>query len=115
MSAERAVTKAEAEAQQFTLPLHLDDWREFAGLLDGYKIGEELGFDLIAWGHAQEQYFEQAQKWDLEVLELRLMLFYEFRADHMSGYTYHERDDLVDSLLHALSRQTGQPYEQEGH
>ena len=45
------------------------------------------------------------------MLELRLMLFYQYRADYMSGYTYHERDHLVDSLLAALSEQTGQPYE----
>ncbi|MFO7323522.1 MAG: hypothetical protein DIU68_017470 [Chloroflexota bacterium] len=42
------------------------------------------------------------------------MLFYEFRADYWSGWTYHERDDLVDSLFLALSRATGQPYTPKG-
>ncbi len=113
MSELRAATAAAANAQQFVLPVRLEEWRAFARLLDGYKIAKELSFDLRDWGYAQEQRFEQSQQWDLSVLELRLMLFYQFRADYMTGYTYHERDALVDSLLRALSRQTGQPYGQE--
>jgi hypothetical protein len=38
------------------------------------------------------------------------MMFYEYRADYFGGYTYHERDAVVDSLLQALSEKTGQPY-----
>jgi hypothetical protein len=114
MAEQMATTVAAADAQQITLPTQLGDWREFAGTLDGYKIAAELGFDLGQWSKNQEQQYEETQRWDLNVLELRLVLFYEFRADYFTGYTYHERDDLVDSLLCALSRKTGLPYGQEG-
>lgn len=107
---ERATSVAAANAQDFTLPSQLGDWRSFAGLLDGYQIAEELGFKLADWAIVQEQRYEQSGQWDLNVLELRLMLFFQFRADHLAGYTYHERDDVVDSLLRALSQHTGKPY-----
>lgn len=104
---------AEVQAQTLCLPEKFDDktWRQFAGSIDGYAIAQELGFDLIHWGSAQEQAYKQSGVWNLDVLELRLMLFYEFRADYMSGYTYHERDELVDSLLAALGQATGQAYQ----
>ena len=110
MSEQTATTAAAANAQQFALPVDLQDWRTFAGLIDGYQIAEELGYDLRKWGSEQEQRYTQSDEWTLEILELRLMVFYEFRADYMMGYTYHERDDVVDSLLRAISRKTGQPY-----
>jgi hypothetical protein len=47
------------------------------------------------------------------VLVLRLMLFAAFRADYFSGYTYHEQDDLADSLLRAISDRAGLPYPAE--
>jgi hypothetical protein len=104
---ERAVTVAAANAQAFMLPVQLDDWRRFAMLLDGYAIAKELGYDLLAWGSAQDQRYRETSLWDLSVLELRLMVFYEQRADYWSGYTYHERDDIVDSLLREISQKTG--------
>jgi hypothetical protein len=107
---ERATTVAAANAQEFALPAQLDDWRRFAALLDGYAIAKELGYDLLAWGAAHDQRYRDAGHWDLTVLGLRLMVFYEQRADYWSGYTYHERDDTVDSLLREISRMTGLPY-----
>ena len=97
-----ARTAAEAKAQPFEVPQDLEHWREFASLLDGYAIAQELGFDLMKWAPEQEQRYAQARQWELDTLGLRLMLFYEFRADHFTGYTYHERDETVDSLLQAL-------------
>lgn len=44
------------------------------------------------------------------MLELRLMLFWACRADYFTGYTYHEHDDMADSLLRAISVKTGLPY-----
>ena len=110
MRNQMAETVAEANAQTLTLPAELDSWRTFASLLDGYAIAQELGFDLKHWAPLREGRFAQTGKWNLNALELRLMLFYEFRADYMSGYTYHERDETVDSLLRALSQLTGLPY-----
>ncbi|KXK52494.1 MAG: hypothetical protein WA009_09720 [Phototrophicaceae bacterium] len=40
-----AETVAEAEAQTLVLP-KFEDWREFALLLDGYMVAEELGLSF---------------------------------------------------------------------
>lgn len=109
-----AETVAEAQAQTYTLPESLEGCRQFAALVDGYKIAEELGHDFRVWPTEQEDLYHQTGQWNLNILELRLMLFFEFRADYMSGYTYHELDDLVDSLLLKLSELTGQPYQNSG-
>lgn len=102
MTSTKAKTIADAMAQAFTVPDKLDNWRKFADLIDGYKIAEELGFDLGKWGAEREKQYEASGAWNLDVLELRLMLFYQFRADYMGGYTYHERDHFVESLLAEL-------------
>lgn len=109
-----AETVAEANAQQYTLPANLENWGAFALLIDGYKIAEELGIDLAEWIETQQQRFEQTGRWDMTVLELRLMLFQKQRSNYWAGYTYHEQDEAVDSLLRALSQKTGLPYGQEG-
>jgi hypothetical protein len=107
---QQAETVVEAEAQQFTLP-RFKDWRSFAGLMNGYSIATELGLDFHAWAGTQIGHWEETGAWNLDVLHLRLMLFYAFRADHMTGYTYTEHDDMADSLLHELSQQLNLPYE----
>jgi hypothetical protein len=38
------------------------------------------------------------------------MLFYAYRSDYMSGYTYTENDELADSLLSAISEKLHLPY-----
>lgn len=108
-----AKTVAEAQEQTYTIPPRFDDqvWRGLAGLIDGYAIAAELGFDLLEWGRAQVAAHKAGEKWTLTELELRLMLFYAYRVDHMTGYTYHEQDELVDQLLAALAAVIGQPYE----
>lgn len=98
----RARTIADAQAQEFVVPDTLDNWRKFAGMIDGYEIAQELGLNFGEWGAECERQYADSGKWNLDVLELRLMLFYQFRADYMGGYTYHERDHLVESLLHEL-------------
>ena len=47
-----AKTIAEAQQQTYTVPTQFDDktWRSFAGLINGYAIAEELGFNLIDMG-----------------------------------------------------------------
>lgn len=113
MASKRATSVAEANAQTFTLPTSLDDnWRGFAGLLDGYQIGEELGFNVMTWSSetlkpamASGQFTD-----DTSILDLRLILFGLFRSDYFSGWTYHEHDREVDFVLQALSVKTGQPY-----
>lgn len=108
-----AETIAEANAQVFVLPPRLEDWRPFALLIDGYKIAEEIGISLGDWIQEKQRHFEQTGQWDLNVLELRIMLFQKQRSDYWAGYTYHEQDAAVDSLLRALSNQTGLPYPAE--
>lgn len=110
MSNSRATTIAEAEAQRFDLPT-FKAWRQFAGMMDGYRIAEELDLDYHTWYPARKQHWETTGHWDLEPLYLRLMLFFAFRADYMSGYTYTEQDEIVDSLLHELSQQLNLPYD----
>jgi hypothetical protein len=112
MAGRVAETVAEAEAQEARPPDAFDDlaWRRFAGTLDGYKIAAELGLDLFAWGAAQAEASGRSGAWGLDVLELRLALFYLLRRDHLSGVTYHELDDLVDGALAALAARLGRPY-----
>ncbi|MCC6801845.1 MAG: hypothetical protein IT319_03085 [Anaerolineae bacterium] len=110
MSSQPARTKAEAEAQAFSLPARLDDWRRCAVLLNGYEVAKDMGFDLMRWGDEQFKAWRATGTWNLDVLELRLMLFMAFRASYWSGYTYHEHDEMADSLLRAISAQTGLPY-----
>lgn len=105
-----AETIAEANAQLYTLPARLDDWRRFALLIDGYKIAEELGISLGDWVQEKQRHFDQTGQWDLNVLELRIMVFQKQRSDYWAGYTYHEQDEAVDSLLRAISQHTGLPY-----
>lgn len=102
-------TVADARSQAFTLP-EFKHWRGFAMSLDGYAIGKELGFDVMAWGREQVAAWTESGAWPLDVLHLRLMLFYAHRVDYWTGYDYTEQDDLVDSLLYALSEKTGLPY-----
>ncbi len=109
----RATTVAEAKQQTFIMPTSLDDnWRGFAGLLDGYQIGEELGFDVMKWSNEQLLPAMKAGQFTDEttVLDLRLILFALFRSDYFTGYTYTEHDREVDFVLQALSQKTGQPY-----
>lgn len=108
-----ADTVAEAEAQTFTLP-SLDGWRMLAAMLDGYTIAKELGFDVMRWAGEMFQ-LHKTGRWnqDLDVLHLRLLLFALYRSDYMTGYTYHEYDEQVDSLLRVLSEKTGLPYSRE--
>lgn len=109
-----ATTVKEAEEQSYTVPPQFNDdtWRSFAKLIDGYAIAKELGHDLINWGNTQVAAHSGAWS-SLSELELRLMLFYAFRVDYMTGYTYHEQDGLVDELLAALAEKTGQPYQRK--
>src|SRR5688572_11544054 len=109
MEKKRAVTIAEAQAQTLTLPT-FEGWRTFAGLMDGYKIADELGLDFHAWVIEEQKRWRETGRWDLDVLHLRLMLFQAFRSDYMTGWDYTEHDDIADSLLRALSEQLGQPY-----
>lgn len=109
MANSRATTVSEAEAQRFELPA-FKNWRQFAALIDGYQIAEELGLD-DSWYSTRKQHWKTTGEWNLDTLQLRLMLFFAFRSDYMTGYTYTEHDDIVDSLLQALSQQLDLPYE----
>lgn len=105
----RAETIAEAEAQTITLP-EFQHWRAFAIQIDGYKIAEEMGLNFHDWIETQIKKYRETGSWDLTVLELRLLLFYAFRADYFTGYDYTEHDEMADSLLSAISVRTGLPY-----
>jgi len=109
MTNDKVATVAQANAQHITLP-EFKAWRRFAASIDGYAIAEELGIDYRTWYAEQEQQWQTSGAWSLDVLHLRLMLFFAFRRDYMTGYTYTEHDDIVDSLLRALSTQVNQPY-----
>ncbi len=101
MTSKMASTVAEAQVQAFTVP-DMDEWRQFASLVDGYSVGQELGFHVIDWSREQQVRYEETGTWDLSVLELRLMIFAQQRIDRWSGMTYHECDHIVESLLAAL-------------
>jgi hypothetical protein len=106
-----AETIAEAVAQPIELP-SLKDWRQFALLLDGYMIAKEMGLDYSAWAEKQEERYRQTGDWTLSVLELRLMLFYACRQERWTsllGDWYYSK--MADSLLRAISAQTGLAYQ----
>lgn len=109
MNTKRATTVNDANAQKFSLPA-FKQWRKFAGLIDGYQIADEMGLDYGAWYVEQEKRWRDAGAWTLDALELRLMIFLAYRSDYMSGYTYTEHDEIVDSLLYALSEVLDLPY-----
>ena len=109
MMSERATTVAEANAQKIELPA-FKQWRAFAGTIDGYKIADELSLDYGAWYVEQEKRWRDTGAWELDALGMRLMIFLAYRSDYMSGYTYTEHDEIVDSLLHALSDLLDLPY-----
>lgn len=110
MTIPRATTLAEANAQTLILPA-FKEWRRFATTLDGYKIAAELDLPTL-WYAEQKAAWEKTHTWDgLDILHLRLMLFYAFRSDYLSGYTYTEEDEMVDSILHALSQRLNLPYD----
>lgn len=104
-----AKTVAAAIAQEFTLP-EFSQWRQFASLINGYPIAAELSLDFGSWGNEHHKNWAASQTWDLDLLHLRVMLFYIFRRDYFTGYTYTEHDEIVDSLLQAISEITQQPY-----
>lgn len=111
--AKQASTVAEANQQQFTIPKSLaDNWRGFAGLINGYTIAEELNAKETKWSvDVVQQAMEQGGfASDVSILDLRLMLFFAFRTDYFTGYTYTELNAEVDFILQALSEKTGQPY-----
>ena len=110
MDGSQAKTAAEAQAQVLTNLPSFAAWREFAGLLNGYAVAEDLGLNFHEWGAEQEKCWQDTRRWKLDVLHLRLMLFYVFRADYFTGWTYTEHDEIADSLLQALSEQSGLPY-----
>lgn len=108
-----ATTVAEANQQQFTIPQSLaDNWRGFAGLIDGYAIAQELEEETSRWSiDVVQKAMEQGEFGsDVTILDLRLMLFFAFRTDYFTGYTYTELNAEVDFILQALSQRTGQPY-----
>jgi len=105
----RVTTGADAQAQDFTLPA-LEDWKDFARSIQGYQITKELGLDFHKWTLDQFDQWKETKQWDLDVLHLRIMLFYAVRRDYWTGYTYTEHDEMADSLLQAISKKTGLPY-----
>ncbi len=109
MTDNKATTVAQAKSQMLVLP-EFKHWRRFAALIDGYQIAEELELDYRSWYKIQLQHWQTSQTWGLDVLHLRLMLFFAFRSDYMTGYTYTEHDEIVDSLLHALAHKLNLPY-----
>jgi protein-S-isoprenylcysteine O-methyltransferase Ste14 len=120
-----AKTRAEADAQQFTLPARYEDWGRFASLIDGYAIAEEMRLvekmgmpqetgigALTTWAWPQIRAFEQTGEWPVEtVLELRLLLFFKGRQGHFCGEAEHETFKVVHSLLKAIAQRTGLPYD----
>jgi protein-S-isoprenylcysteine O-methyltransferase Ste14 len=108
-----AKTRAEAEAQQFSLPARYEDWGRFASLIDGYAIAEEMGLGkLTDWVRPQMRAFEQTGAWSVEtVMELRLLVFFKGRQGHFYGEAEHETFKVVHSLLKAIAQRTGLPYD----
>lgn len=101
-----AETIAEAEAQAFVVPTY-EYWLQFAHLLDGYAICEELGLRWQDWREQQLRQFTSASD-STNVLEARLLLFFEARAKRFTDGP--EPYARINALLQRIAQQTGQAY-----
>jgi hypothetical protein len=107
---EMAASVKDAMSQVLVLPERLQDWRHFACLINGYAIAKELGQDPQEFTRNTRAIVESIECCDqLDLLDLRLMLFFECRIDHFSGWTNHERDEAADRLLRAIARKLNLP------
>lgn len=98
MSMNAAKTKAETEVQTFTVPSY-DRWYEFAHLLDGYTICEEMG---VSWGAWREEHLQKldSDPNSLTILDARLLLFFEARAMRfVEGYEPVKRVKVLLALI----------------
>lgn len=101
-----AKTRVEAEAQTLDLPPQFPaNWRGVARLLDGYAVAGDMGLDFGTWTTAQVEAYYQSGVWNLTTIELRVMLFWAYRSDYFTGYTYNEHDRAVLADLDALGVQ----------
>ncbi|MBI5671656.1 MAG: hypothetical protein HZC41_26990 [Chloroflexi bacterium] len=101
-----AKTIAEAEAQSFTLPVY-DRWFEFAHLLDGYAICDEMGVDWKDWARRCLEKLE-ANPESVTVLEARLLLFFKARMQRFTLGV--ESYASINDLLKLIAHKTGQAY-----
>jgi len=103
---------AEAQAQLLDLA-DVKDWRRVVSSIDGYEIAKELGLNFHIWGGEQFRLWKAEKRWELvDMLHLRIMLFYVERANYFAGgYSDTIYDDMEDSLLHEISKWLDLPYD----
>ena len=107
MNDETARTIKAAEAQVFELPEY-DYWVQFAHLIDGYAICEELGVRDTLWFEEHYEQFQTDPK-SLTVLDARLMLFFEARQMRFSSGP--DNFTLINGLLQLIAEKTEKPYQ----
>jgi hypothetical protein len=106
---QRASTRAEAEAQTFTVPPTYDGWHQFAALLDGYAVLKDMGIENWGeWHRAQLDAYDKSGSWQTDLVGLRILLFLTARGMRFAWGA--EPFDRIDSLLHEIAGRTGQRY-----
>ncbi len=106
-----ARTLAEANAQMLTVP-EFEGWFRFAHTLDGYTLFHSLGrADGI--GDLRNEHlraYRETGTWRGSLLELRVVLFFEARAQRHGAYPSYSPDDdpkfraMMMSLLDAIRK-----------
>jgi hypothetical protein len=81
----KAQTWAEAERLKIPPIEHYSKWYDFARLVNGYALAEEVAIDLKKWGRQQHLHWRETGKWHLPISALLMMLFYFWRRQHMTG------------------------------
>jgi hypothetical protein len=104
-----AETLEEANAQMLTIPI-FEGWFRFAHTLSGYNIFARLRrADSIGdLRHKHTRTYYETGRWEGSLLELRLVLFMEARAQRHGAYPgYHPDEDpkfraMMTDLLDAI-------------
>lgn len=105
-TSEMAGTVDEANAQTLVVPAPCaSEWFEFAHLLDGYAVAEQLGTDLADLANTQEATHRATSAWPGSLLELRLALFFQARALRFAHGLEESPDHqaLIANLLNAIA------------
>lgn len=103
---EMAKTVAAAQNQTFTVPDY-EGWVQFAHLLDGYSICDDMGIAFQDWFRDTGAVYD-ANPDQLSVLDLRMLLFFHARSLRFSMGI--EPFAFINTLMKQIAEKADQPY-----
>ena len=102
-----AETRAASARLNFTFSGY-NDWSRLGHTVNGYALCDEMGVAWGDWWHSQVARYEATGRWDIPVVEMVMILFFQARSRRFVWGP--DPFDLIDSLLHAIAEKTGQIY-----